>query len=100
MDRNRRRERMGRRARERGIAGTTSRCWLCPELIERGDRIVKVDDEWIHFGCVPLLVALRPERHQSAPPRGAAPRRALPPSTVRTCPRCYLQRAASGACGC
>lgn len=28
-----------------------SRCGACDELIEEGDEIVCVDDEWIHADC-------------------------------------------------
>lgn len=57
------------------------RCAACQERIIEGDQIgYTEDDEIVHADC------------EASAPRETPPR--------ETCPRCFMERSVSGACGC
>ncbi len=59
------------------------RCPACREQIEVGDDLVFNDDDVVvHFGCA----------NRSAVPKIG--------QSGEVCPRCFIEKAVSGACGC
>ena len=56
------------------------RCRACDESIEVGDDLVMDDNQAVHFDC--------------------ASTRPLPSKPREVCPRCFIERAVNGDCGC
>lgn len=56
------------------------RCPSCRESIDIGDDLAMDDEQAVHFDCA------------GSRPAAARPR--------EVCPRCFIERSVSGACGC
>lgn len=57
------------------------RCPACAEVIDAGDLLIAdADDRFVHLDC--------------------ADRKTGPQRPAEVCPRCFITKAANGACGC